>query len=99
MRRGCVFSAPCLSPRFLIAILSTTRDILYFSSSAIEKDVADLIAADLIRARIDHKEGVIIATKENKRREAIRESIKTQETFIWKSQSILLRHALVRNKG
>merc|ERR1712176_677676 len=67
------------------------------SSSAIEKDVADLIAADLIRARIDHKEGVIIATKENKRREAIRESIKTQESFIWKSQSILLRHALVSN--
>jgi len=69
------------------------------SLSSIEKDVADLIAADLIQARIDHKEGVIIATKENKRREAIRESIKTQETFIWKSQAILLRHALVRNKG
>jgi len=67
------------------------------SEAELERSVADLIATDAIKARIDHREGVIIATKENKRKEAIKVALETQETFIWKTQSVLLRHALLSN--
>ena len=90
IRGGCVFGAA-----------PDTRDSEskeYFSCAEIENDVADLISQKLIEARIDHRAGLVISKTRNKRREAILEALKTQETFIWKTQSILLRNALASNQ-
>ena len=89
IRGGCVFGA-----------VPHTRDSerVNFSCAEIENDVADLIAQKLIEARIDHRAGLVISKTRNKRRDAILEAVKTQETFIWKTQSILLRNALASNQ-
>ena len=56
--------------------------------------MADLVADGLIPIRIDHEAGLAILKAENKRKKAIEEAIKSQETFIWKTQSILIRQSL-----
>ena len=52
------------------------------------------MAGGQIPVRIDHEAGLAIIKSQNKRKEAIDEALKSQETFIWKTQSILIRQAL-----
>ena len=64
----------------------------------IEKELANLIADNLIQAKLDSHNKILYATEEDVRANMFAKAIKLGEDYVVETQNLLLRSFLLKNK-